>query len=55
MAGEALVPTKAGCQVNVRAGRQEWVGGWLNTLIEAEGGWIGYGVYGQETGKGDLI
>lgn len=52
MGEEALGPVKAGCPVegNVRAGRQEWVGGLGSTLIEAGG--RGYDRRFQ--GKGDL-
>ena len=33
---------------------QEWVGGWVNTIIEV-GRVVGIGVCGGETGKGDNI
>jgi hypothetical protein len=32
-----------------RTGKQEWEGGWGNTLIEAEGGEMVWGVVGVET------
>jgi hypothetical protein len=36
----------------LRAGRQEWVGWWGNTLIEAEGGMMGWGYREEKPGKG---
>ena len=43
MGEEALDPVKAQCPIvgEWRAGRQEWVGEWRNTLIEAAGGRMG--------------
>ena len=43
MGGEALGHVKARCPSigNDQAGRWEWVGGWGNTLIEAEGMGLG--------------
>jgi len=38
-----------------RGGGKGWEVGRGNTLIHKVGGGIGYGVYGQETRKGDNI
>jgi hypothetical protein len=45
MGGEAIGPVKARCP-NVgefKGGGQKWVGGWVNTLIEAGKGRLGWG------------
>jgi hypothetical protein len=35
--------------------RQEWLGGWKSTIIEAKGRGNGMGGFRGETGKGDNI
>jgi hypothetical protein len=47
MRGEALDLGKALCPSlgNARAKRQQWVGGWVSTLIEAGGERMGKGVF----------
>jgi hypothetical protein len=55
MGEEALSPVKARCPSigNARTWRQELVGGWGNTFIEAEGGreaWRGGFPWGAEKG-----
>jgi hypothetical protein len=35
--------------------RQEWVGGWRSTLLEAKGRGMGWEVHGGEMGKEDNI
>jgi hypothetical protein len=55
MGGEALGPVKAPCPSveECRVERQEWVSGWVNTLIDAGGG-NGIGEFGG-IWKGDNI
>ena len=59
MGREVLGPMKLDSFPSIRelrAGRWECVGGWRNTLIEAGGGGMEYGVLGaRKTGKWDNI
>jgi hypothetical protein len=56
MGKEAFGPVKSRCSsVREYQGEEAGVGGWENTLIEAEGVGKGWGIPGEGTRKGDNI